>query len=110
MVPLYYKSDQLVLRIEGGTPFVATNQSISLDVVLSQWLCNIDRRFPPNLLAQANAFCDIWPKDWAHNFQGAVHPDNGVDSSLGRGRSIGRESRRGDPDREASRKFRLQPT
>ena len=105
MVPLYYKSDQLVLRIEGGRPFVTTNQSISLDVVLSQWLCDIDRRFPPNLLAQANAFRDIWPQDWAHIFQGTVHPDDGLDGSPGRGRPIGRESRRGDPDREASRSF-----
>ena len=105
MVLRYYKSDQSVLRIKGGTPFVATNHLISLDVVLSQWLCDINRRFPPNLLAQANTFRDIWPQDWAHIFQGTVHPDDGLDGSPGRGRPISRECRRGDPDREASRSF-----
>ena len=45
MVLLYYKSDQSVLRINGGTPFVATAPSISLNAVLSQWLLTLTDAF-----------------------------------------------------------------
>ena len=99
-LPVYYRSDQTILRIEAASPFVQTDTSVSLDQVLHNWLSAVDARFPPGLLALANSFRDIIPGAWAHIFcpsfpgRATPPPERTQDRS---------RRRQGDPDSETSR-------
>ena len=104
-IPVYYRSDSSVMRIEAASPFIPSDPSMSLDQVLTHWVQQVDVRFPTGLLALANSFRDTIPLAWDHIF--ASEPDGDPYYTRdGRQHHGGNQTRVGDPEREGSRAWK----
>ena len=87
---LHYLNGHSVVGIEGASPFVALDHSVSLDSVLSDWMNAVDIRFPPAHITIINCFRDQIPESWNHIFSSPTYDDTS--------RPVRDEARQFDPD------------